>query len=81
MPPRVPGFTITAVLRAFRNDGWTITQGSRHTFAEKGDRRVQIPRHPGRDVAPDTMASIIVQAGWTVDEFRNLARRRNRSAE
>ena len=79
MPPRVPGFTITEVLRAFRNDGWTIRQGSRHTIAEKEGRRVPIPRHPGRDIAPGTMGSIIVQAGWTVDEFRSLVRRRNRS--
>lgn len=81
MPPRVPGFTITEVLRAFRNDGWTITQGSRHTLAEKDGRRVPIPRHPGRDIAPATMGSIIVQAGWTVAEFRSLVRRRNRSAQ
>lgn len=38
MPPRVPGFTITEVLRVFRNDGWTIRQGSRHIIAEKDGR-------------------------------------------
>jgi len=60
MPPRVPGFTITEVLRAFRYDDWTIRQGSRHTIAEKDGRRAPIPRHLGRDIAPDTMGNIIV---------------------
>ena len=78
MPPRVPGFTIFDVLRAFRNDGWTISRGSRHTKAIKGGRTVAIPRHRGRDIPPGTMGSIIVQAGWTVAEFRNLVRDRNR---
>ena len=81
MPPRVPGFTITGVLLEFRNDCWTIRQGSRHTIAEKDGRRVPIPRHPGRHIAPGTMGSIIARAGWTVADFRSLVRRRNRSAE
>ncbi len=81
MPPRVPGFTITDVLRAFRNDGWTIGQGSGHILAEKDGRRVLIPRHPGRAIAPGAMGSIIVQAGWTVARFRSLVRRRNRSTQ
>ncbi len=37
-----------------------------------------ITRHHGRDIPPNTMGSIIVQAGWTVSEFRNLVRGRNR---
>ena len=81
MPPRVPGFTITGILLAFRNDGWTIRQGSRHSIAEKDGRRVPIPRHPGRDIAPGTMGSIIALADWTVADFRSLVRRRNRSAK
>lgn len=36
MPPYVPGFTAADVRRAFRNDGWIIRQGGRHTRAEKG---------------------------------------------
>ena len=79
MPPRVPGFTISDVLRAFRYDGWTISQGRKHTKAMKDGRMVSIPRHHGRDIPPNTMGSIIVQAGWTVSEFRNLARGRNRN--
>ena len=79
MPPRVPGFTISDVLRAFRNDGWTISQGRKHTKAIKDDRMVPIPRHHGRDIPPNTMGGIIAQAGWTVTEFRNLVRGRDRN--
>ena len=78
MPPRVPGFSVADVLRAFRNDGWQTREGSRHTLAVKDNVIVPIPRHRGRDIAPNTMGNIIVQAGWTVSEFRNLARGRNR---
>ena len=78
MPPRVPGFTVTDVLRAFHNDEWQIKEGGKHTKAEKGGRSVSIPRHHGRDILPNTMGRIIVQAGWTVSEFRNLVRGRNR---
>ena len=78
MPPYVPGFTAPDVRRAFLNDGWIIRQGGKHTRAEKGGRTVPIPRHRGKDIPPGTMGAIIVQAGWTVTEFRNLARGRNR---
>lgn len=78
MPPRVPGYTLADVLRAFHNDGWTITQGSKHTLARKDNRVVPVPRHRGRDIPPNTMGAIIVQAGWTVEQFRLLARRRGR---
>ena len=78
MPPHVPGFSVADVLRAFHNDGWQIGEGGKHTKAAKGGRAVSIPRHHGRDIPPGTMGNIIVQAGWTVAEFRNLVRGRNR---
>ena len=78
MPPYVPGFTTADVLRAFLNDEWEIREGTKHTRAEKDGRMVPIPRHRGKDIPPGTMGAIIVQAGWTVAEFRNLARGRNR---
>ena len=78
MPPYVPGFTAAEVRRAFRNDGWIIRQGGGHTHAEKGGLKVSIPRHGGKDIPPGTMGGIIVQAGWTAGEFRNLVRGRNR---
>ena len=78
MPPYVLGFTAADVRRAFINDGWIIRQGGRHTRAEKGGLTVSVPRHRGKDIPTGTMGSIIVQAGWTVEEFRNLVRGRNR---
>ena len=78
MPPRVPGYTLAEVVRAFHTDGWTINEGSKHTQARKGNRMVPIPRHRGRDIPPNTMGAIIVQAGWTVEQFRLLARGRRR---
>ena len=59
MPPRVPGYTLAEVLRAFHTDGWTINEGSKHTQARKGNRMVPIPRHRGRDIPPTTMGAII----------------------
>lgn len=38
MPPRVPGYTLAEVVRAFHTDGWAINEGSKHTPTPQGQQ-------------------------------------------
>jgi predicted RNA binding protein YcfA (HicA-like mRNA interferase family) len=60
------------VIRALRRSGFVIhhTTGS-HYFLKKDKLRVSVPFH-NRDLKPGTLASIIAQAGLTVEEFIEL---------
>ena len=57
---------IRDLLKAVENDGWKHikTKGSHRQYkhAEKSGR-VTIPGHPGDDVHPETLKSILTQAG------------------
>jgi predicted RNA binding protein YcfA (HicA-like mRNA interferase family) len=57
------------VIRALKRTGFAVhhTTGS-HYFLKKGKLRVSIPYH-NKDLKPGTLASIIAQAGLTVEEF------------
>jgi predicted RNA binding protein YcfA (HicA-like mRNA interferase family) len=74
--PRQPRVTGQDVVRALRRAGWEVRRqrGShamlRHTVAPS--RLVTVPLHPGRTLKPKTLASIIDQAGLSLDEFRRL---------
>lgn len=53
-----------------RKAGFRITDQGKHIKMEKDDVKVSIPRH--NPIPPFTMGGIVVQAGLTVEEFRNL---------
>ncbi|MEZ5357087.1 MAG: type II toxin-antitoxin system HicA family toxin [Bryobacteraceae bacterium] len=53
-------------MKLIENDGWkhVVTRGSHRQFkhaTKKG--RVTVPGHPGDDIHPDTLKSVLVQAG------------------
>lgn len=57
---------IRDLIRLIEKDGWRIvaTRGSHRQykhFLKKG--RVTIPGHPGDDIHPDTLKSVLTQAG------------------
>ncbi len=57
---------IRELIRLIEADGWSLvkTRGSHRQYkhaVKKG--RVTIPGHPGDDVHPDTLKSILTQAG------------------
>jgi len=60
------------VIRGLQRNGFVIhhTTGS-HYFLKKGKLRVSVPYH-NKDLKPGTLASIIAQAGLTVEEFVDL---------
>ena len=54
------------LIRAIEDDGWQYirTRGSHRQYKHPVKRgRVTIPGHTGDDVHPDTLKSVLVQAG------------------
>ncbi len=68
--PRVPGVNHLAAIKALQKAGFRIANQGKHVKMERGTVTVSIPRH--NPIPPFTMGGIIVQAGLTVEEFRNL---------
>ena len=69
--PRVTG---AEIVRALRSLGWTVAaQRGSHVQLKHPDRagRVTVPIHAGETIGPRLLASILVQAGLSVDEFRS----------
>jgi predicted RNA binding protein YcfA (HicA-like mRNA interferase family) len=73
--PKLPRVTAREAERAIVRDGWYDAGGSgshrQYRHPTKGGR-VTIARHAGTILKPKVIASIIAQAGLTVDEFRAL---------
>jgi predicted RNA binding protein YcfA (HicA-like mRNA interferase family) len=65
-----------AVVRALTRAGFIVDRifGSHHVLVYQGDprRTVTVPVHVGRDLKPGTLRAIIRQAGFSVEEFREL---------
>jgi predicted RNA binding protein YcfA (HicA-like mRNA interferase family) len=74
--PRQPRLTGTEALRALQRAGWAVArQRGSHALlvhADLPDRLVTVPLHAGRTLKPKTLASILKQAGLSVDELRSL---------
>lgn len=70
--PRLPSVKPKMVIRALLRNGFLIqcTSGS-HYLLTKGRLKVVIPYH-NKDLKPGTLASIIKQAGLSVEEFLDL---------
>jgi predicted RNA binding protein YcfA (HicA-like mRNA interferase family) len=64
------------VVRALTRAGFVVDciVGSHHVLVHPADsaRTVTVPVHGNRDLKPGTLRAIIRQAGFTVDEFREL---------
>jgi predicted RNA binding protein YcfA (HicA-like mRNA interferase family) len=60
------------LIRALKRSGFTVHHATgSHYFLKKEKRRVSVPYH-SKDLKPGTLASIIAQAGLTVEEFVDL---------
>jgi predicted RNA binding protein YcfA (HicA-like mRNA interferase family) len=73
---RLPTVNGRHVIRALTKSGFIIDRivGSHHVLVYPGEptRTVTVPVHAGRDLKPGTLRAIIRQAGFTVEEFREL---------
>ena len=72
--PRMPRATGAEIVRALHSLGWTIAaQRGSHVQLKHPDRagRVTVPIHAGETIGPRLLASILAQAGLSVDELRS----------
>ena len=64
------------VVRALTRAGFIVDRivGSHHVLVHptESTRTVTVPIHSSRDLKPGTLRAIIRQAGFTVEEFREL---------
>jgi predicted RNA binding protein YcfA (HicA-like mRNA interferase family) len=70
--PRLPRVTARALVRALERDGWQQTrQAGSHLQMTHPNKpgRVTIPLHQGQTLKVKLLASVLKQAGLTVDEF------------
>ena len=75
MSPRQPRITAAQLLRALRRDGWyQHHQSGGHLFLKHPTKPglVTVSRHAGLIIKPKTLASVLDQAGLSVDQLRNL---------
>jgi predicted RNA binding protein YcfA (HicA-like mRNA interferase family) len=63
-------------VRALTRAGFVVDRivGSHHVLVHPTDatRTVTVPVHGSRDLKPGTLRAIIRQAGYTIEEFREL---------
>lgn len=72
MTGKLPALKPKVVIKALERYGFYVhhTTGSHHIL-KKDNLRVTVAYH-GKDLKPGTLASIIKQAGLTVEEFLDL---------
>jgi predicted RNA binding protein YcfA (HicA-like mRNA interferase family) len=70
--PKLPAVKPKMVIRALKRLGFLVhhTTGS-HYFLKKDKLRVSVPYH-NKDLKPGTLASIIAQAGLTLEQFVDM---------
>ena len=76
MAKRLPRITASDALRALKRAGWyQARQKGSHIVLKHEDKpggRVILSMHPRETLLPKTVASILEQAGLTVEEFIDL---------
>ncbi|MBI4333032.1 MAG: type II toxin-antitoxin system HicA family toxin [Chloroflexi bacterium] len=75
MSPKLPRVTASEALRALMHDGWYRDhQTGAHLYLLHPTKsgRVTLPMHSSRTLRLGTIASILEEAGLSVDEFRRL---------
>ena len=68
--PRVPGVNHLRAARAFEKAGFRIERQTGHIIMSDGSHIIAIPRH--NPIEAITMGKIVLRAGLTVEQFREL---------
>ena len=68
--PKIPGVNHLNAVRALEKVGFKIIRQGKHIVMSDGTRQVTIPRH--NPIQAFTLGGIVLDAGLTVEEFRNL---------
>ena len=70
--PKLPGVNHLNAVRAFEKAGFRIARQGKHIVISDGVRIITIPRH--NPVNAYTMGGLVVDAGLTIEEFKELLR-------
>ena len=70
--PKLPGVSHLDAARAFEKAGFRIVRQRKHIVMSDGVRIITIPRH--NPVNAYTMGGLVVDAGLTIEEFKELLR-------
>lgn len=68
--PRLPGVNHLRAVRALEKAGFWIARQGKHISMSDGVHKVTIPRHNPVDAY--TTGDIVLKAGLTVEQFREL---------
>ena len=68
--PKIPGVNHLAAVKALEKWGFKVVRQGKHIVMSNGVRIVTIPRH--NPVNAITMGGIARDAGFTVEEFKEL---------
>jgi predicted RNA binding protein YcfA (HicA-like mRNA interferase family) len=68
--PKLPGVNHLDAVQALQKAGFRIARQGKHIVMTDGTRTLTVPRH--NPVNAFTMGRIVVDAGLTIDEFREL---------
>lgn len=68
--PKLPGVNHQRAVRAMEKAGFQVTRQSKHIIMSDGIHTAIIPRQ--NPIDPYTMGDIVIQAGLTVEQFRDL---------
>ena len=70
--PKLPGVNHLNAVRAFEKAGFRIARQGKHIVMSDGVRIITIPRH--NPVNAYAMGGLVVDAGLTIEEFKELLR-------
>jgi len=70
--PKLPGVNHLQAVRGFEKAGFRILREGKHIVMTDGVRLITIPRH--NPVNAYTMGGLVVDAGLTIEQFRDLLR-------
>jgi len=68
--PGLPGINHQRAVKVFKKCGFRVTRKSKHITMTDGKRIITIPR--ANPVNAFTKAGIVVDAGLTIEEFKQL---------
>ena len=68
--PKLSGITHQRAVKAFEKSGFRIARQGKHITMTDGERIITIPR--SNPINSFTMAGIVKDAGFTIEEFKEL---------
>jgi predicted RNA binding protein YcfA (HicA-like mRNA interferase family) len=68
--PKLPGVNHLRAVKALQKPGFQIERQSKHIFMSKGAVKIVVPRNSPVDAY--TMAAIVRDAGWSIEDFKEL---------